>query len=74
LAESTQTQELVSLAFTRTPFSDAASIGSDVVVTQANKNIVDPLSSIVEEGWMNNQNYFAEDYISPGYAGTNYTF
>lgn len=66
-------QEIVYKEITRPAEDDYFFRQIDVVNLHPNKNIAEIVGTS-EVGYMNKQSYFVEDYVIPGYSGTDYTF
>lgn len=59
--------------FIRPVDSDTFNKPSDYTVLHPNKGI-NEVNVLSDSGYMNKQDYFAQDYVTPGYSGTDYTF
>lgn len=65
--------DVVEKHFSRPVDSDSFSIQTDLALLHPNKGI-NEVNILSESGYMNKQDYFAQDYVTPGYSGTDYTF
>lgn len=65
--------DVIEKHFSRPVDSDSFSIQTDLALLHPNKGI-NEVNVTSESGYMNKQDYFAQDYVTPGYSGTDYTF
>lgn len=72
-AEQGYITDTVEKHFSRPVDTDTFGIQTDYVLLHPNKGI-NEVNVLSESGYMNKQDYFAQDYVTPGYSGTDYTF
>ena len=61
--------------FTAQPNKIDSILSADVLTyLKSTGNLLTDLIHLTDSGTINNQNYFASSYVTPGYAGTNVTF
>lgn len=65
--------DVIEKHFSRPVDSDSFSLQTDLALLHPNKGI-NEVNITSESGYMNKQDYFAQDYVTPGYSGTDYTF
>lgn len=65
--------DVIEKHFSRPVDSDSFSLQTDITLLHPNKGI-NEVNVTSESGYMNKQDYFAQDYVTPGYSGTDYTF
>lgn len=65
--------DTISKQFVRPAQDDTFGIQTDYALLHPNKGVAE-VNTFSESGYMNKQDYFAQDYVKPGYSGTDYTF